>query len=121
MIHFEEGKDLQVINVNVDELVQWTEDTLYDMMGYEFTVFCRPTIWKNYLNYNIDETTMTERQWEDFTENLDTTHGYSDHNLINLLRKVFGEADYSYLVYELDEFYLIRHVKSTKEEDSDVW
>lgn len=111
MISFEKGKALQVINVKVNDVILWSEIQLKALLGYEFKVWCSPHIGRNYLNYDIDETEMTDEQWRIFSNFFNISNGYNDNNLVKLLCKVFGEGEYIFKVHELDQFYIIKHVK----------
>lgn len=112
MVSFKE-EALQVINVTADEIIEWSEIKLKELLGFDFKVWCNPHVGKNYLSYNIDETEMNEEQWLLFSKEFDTSDGYSDGNLKKLLTKIFGEAEYIIKLINYKEFYIIRHLKST--------
>lgn len=112
LINFNSTDKLQICSVKVNELITWSELKLKELMDYNFKVWCNPHIGRNILNYNIDETEMTEDQWEAFCKEFNSYNGYSDFNLIKILKKVYGESEYTFKVHGLEEFYIIRHDKS---------
>ena len=110
MIRFND-EPLQVINVNADEIIEWSEIKLKELLDFDFKVWCNPHVGKNYLYYNIDETEMSDEQWQTFSREFDTSDGYSDMNLKKLLVKIFGESEYIIKVTNYNEFYIIKHLK----------
>lgn len=112
MINFNTTDKLQICSVKVDKLISWTEQKLKELMNYNFKVWCNPSISRNTLSFNIDETEMTEDQWEVFCKEFNSYNGHSDYNLIKILKKLYGDCEYTFKVHGLEEFYIIRHDKS---------
>jgi hypothetical protein len=111
LINFNHKDKLQICSIKANELIKWSESELKELTGYYFKVWCNPQMGRNILNFNIDETEMTEDQWEVFCKEFDSYNGYSDYNLVKLLKRVFGESEYTFKVHELEELYIIRHDK----------
>ncbi|MFA1510013.1 hypothetical protein ACDN41_12355 [Priestia aryabhattai] len=111
MISFDSEDQLQTIKTSSNEIIKWSEQQLKNIFGFDLVVWCNPSITHNRLSFNIDETEMSLEQWQLFSKRFNTNVGYSDKNLNELLVLTFGEADYRFLVYGLNEFYIIRDTK----------
>lgn len=108
MIDFKDQEGMQIVNVIVDDVINWAEMKLKEIFGLEFTVWCNPSPSRNSLSFNIDETVMDEDQWLIFSEKFNTSDGYSDNNFVWLLNYTYGKARYIFHVEELNSFYIIR-------------